>query len=70
MSSFYEYTYNNGLIAGVAYIYKDGSSWSADIVNANTPGMLNQGKFKTKKAAKDHVEHAVGTAIKPMKRSK
>ena len=28
MSSFYEYTYNNGLITGVAYICKNGSSWS------------------------------------------
>lgn len=70
MSSFYEYTYNNGLITGAAYIYKNGSSWSADIVNASTHGMLNQGKFKTKKAAKDHVEHVVGTAIKPLKHSK
>ncbi len=70
MSGFYEYTYNNGLITGSAYIYEEGSSWSADVVNANTPGMINCGRFKTKKDAKKYVERMVGVTIKPLKHSK
>lgn len=70
MNGFYEYTYNNGLISGSAYIYKEGSNWSADVVNANMPGMMNCGRFKTKKAAKERVERMAGAALKPMKHSK
>ena len=64
MSKLYQYKYDNGLIDGVVYISKEGSTWTSTIMNAN--GCFTNNGFKTKKAAKEHVEHVVGASLKSM----
>lgn len=64
MSKLYQYKYDNGLIDGVVYIGKEGSTWTSTIMNIN--GCFSNQGFKTKKAAKERVEHIIGTSLKPM----
>ena len=60
MSKLYQYKYDNGLIDGVVYLCKEGST----VMNAN--GCFNKNGFKTKKAAKEHVERVIGASLKSM----
>lgn len=64
MSGMYQYKYDNGLMDGVVYISKEGSTWTSTIMNIN--GCFSNQGFKTKKAAVVHVEHIVGASLKPM----
>lgn len=64
MSGMYQYKYDNGLMDGVVYISKEGSTWASTIMNIN--GCFSNQGFKTKKAAVAHVEHIVGASLKPM----
>lgn len=64
MSKLYQYKYDNGLIDGVVYLCKEGSTWTSTVMNAN--GCFNKNGFKTKKAAKEHVERVIGASLKSM----
>ena len=64
MSKMYQYKYDNGLIDGVVYIGKENSTWTSTIININ--GCFSNHGFKTKKAAKEHVERVVGASLKSM----
>lgn len=64
MSKLYQYKYDNGLIDGVVYIGKEGSTWTSTIMNAN--GCFANNGFKTKKAAKEHVERVIGVSLKSL----
>lgn len=64
MSKLYQYKYDNGLIDGVVYIGKEGSTWTSTIMNIN--GCFSDNGFKTKKATKEHVERVVGASLKSM----
>lgn len=64
MSKLYQYKYDNGLIDGLVYIGKEGSTWTSTIMNIN--GCFSNQGFKTKKAAKERVEHIVGASLKPI----
>lgn len=64
MSKMYQFKYDNGLMDGVVYIGKEGSTWTSTIMNIN--GCFSNHGFKTKKAAVARVEHIVGASLKPM----
>ena len=64
MSKMYQYKYNNGLIDGVVYIYKDGAKWAFDVINSN--GVFKHNGYKTKKDAKAKVESMVGCSLKTL----
>ncbi len=64
MSKLYQYTYNNNLIDGAAYIYKEGTTWAYDIMNSN--GVFSRNGFKTKKDAKTTVERMIGCRLKSL----
>ena len=64
MSKMYQYKYNNGLIDGVVYIYKDGTKWAFDVINRS--GVFKHNGYKTKKDAKAKVENMVGCSLKTL----
>lgn len=64
MSKMYQYTYNNNLIDGVVYIYKEDTTWAYDIMNRN--GVFSRNGYKTKKDAKAKAESMVGCSLKSL----
>lgn len=62
----YEYTYNNGITSGIVFIEKTGSTWTAQVTNGYND-TIRLGGFKTKKAAKEDIERAVGTTLKTVR---
>lgn len=60
----YKYKYDDGLLDGVVYIGKEGSTWTSTIMNLN--GCFPNRGFKTKEAAEARVEQIIGTSLKPL----
>lgn len=60
----YKYKYDDGLLDGVVYIGKEGSTWTSTIMNLN--GCFPNHGFKTKEAAEKRVEQIIGTSLKPV----